>query len=173
MKDIYKNICLRLPKEMLDKIDISVKNNRGYSRTTWVLQALDYQLKAQNSTVNTYHDHIIDLPQVDKKTIITYDKNMKNISVTIKFAKIFLISLILATIAGCVGGAVASLGSVWSVASGVSIESVEAHSIAPEERANIVKEIKEEVILEMHQETLIQTPLQECLLPSVIPGCVG
>ena len=156
-KKVHKTICLRLPKEMLDRIDISAKNTRGYNRTTWVLQVLDQKLKSGEDISNP---HKIDISEedgyirrtidIDKNIITRYAEDMKVISRR-QFFKILTISILAAGLAGCVGGAMGSLASVWSMASGVSMESVEAHNIAPAERATLVKEIKQEVIKDLSE----------------------
>lgn len=44
-KSEWKNICLRIPKEMVTEIDKVVKENIGFTRTSWILQTLQQKLK--------------------------------------------------------------------------------------------------------------------------------
>jgi predicted DNA-binding protein len=44
----HMNICLRIPKNMVQQIDSLVKEKAGYSRTTWILQAIQKQLEMIN-----------------------------------------------------------------------------------------------------------------------------
>ncbi len=187
-KRVHKTICLRLPKEMLDRIDVSAKNARGYNRTTWVLQALDKQLKSGEEISNPYKIDISEednwkgrMIDIDKNIITRYAEDMKVISRR-QFFKILTISILAAGLAGCVGGAMGSLASVWSMASGVSMESVEAHNIAPAERATLVKEIKQEVIKDLSEKPVETIEVPGCIIieesqPSGVielePGSVG
>ena len=43
----YMNICLRIPKNMVQQIDSLVKEKAGYSRTTWILQAIQKGLREE------------------------------------------------------------------------------------------------------------------------------
>lgn len=44
-KTEWMNICLRIQKNMVQEIDSLVKEKAGYTRTTWILQAIQKQLK--------------------------------------------------------------------------------------------------------------------------------
>ena len=43
----YTNICLRIPKTMIHQIDKKTRELPGYSRNTWILQALHEKLKTE------------------------------------------------------------------------------------------------------------------------------
>ncbi len=43
----WTNISLRIPKEMIMTIDEIVKDKPGFNRTTWILQALQAELKRE------------------------------------------------------------------------------------------------------------------------------
>lgn len=157
-KTVHKNICLRIPKEMLDRIDINTKNSKGYSRTTWVLQALDRQLKSGDDIsipygkdINYNADpirYIAGPKSIDSNIVNAYNEDMKVISKSL-LIKILVLCLIVGVVAGCVGGAAGSVFSLWSATSGVSGESLRTHEVCPKERGRLVKDIKEEVIREL------------------------
>lgn len=169
-KQMYKSICLRIPKEMLDRIDISAKNTRGYNRTTWMLQALDQKLKSGDDISNIHMQHIsnddgylkrtIDL---DKKIIARYAEDMKSISKK-TLIKILSVSILVAAVAGCCGGAAGSVFSIWSATSGVSGESLRTHEVCSFERETLVKEIKQEVIKD-----LLEKPTEILEMPQSLP----
>lgn len=48
-KDKHKVINIRFPRSMLAEIDEKVKSTVGLCRTTWILQALDRELKTSKN----------------------------------------------------------------------------------------------------------------------------
>jgi hypothetical protein len=46
---ITKSLCLRMPLEMLNQIDSSVKKRIGLPRTVWILEAIQEKLKKEES----------------------------------------------------------------------------------------------------------------------------
>lgn len=147
----YKMISLRIPKEMLDRIDINAKNTRGYNRTTWILQAMDQHLKHPDNisiphkpTIDSTYDPIT----LDKKMFMTYAKDMKKLY-NLHLTKIILIFFLAAGVAGCVGASLASGASIWSFTSGVAGHSKTAEKLADNERQLIKEEIKHELTHEL------------------------
>jgi predicted DNA-binding protein len=141
----HKVISLRLPAELLNRIDICAKNSHGISRTTWIIQALDHQIKG-------FALHVNDTKSIDKKITIPYDKSMKTISNSY-LIKILLICALTSGVAGCVGASMASGASLWSFTSGFSDRSGTADKISAEEKAKLKKEIKEEIARDLLLDT--------------------
>ena len=44
-KKLWTKICLRIPSAMLDQIDEKVDKKIGFNRTSWILSALEKQMK--------------------------------------------------------------------------------------------------------------------------------
>jgi hypothetical protein len=133
----HKVISLRLPVELLHRIDIAAKNAHGINRTTWIIQALDCQMKHESHVSDAFR-YMAGGKVVDKNKFITYDKPMKQISKSF-IAKIIVVCLLTAAVAGCVGASLASGASIWSFTSGY------ADKISDQEREALKKEIKEEI----------------------------
>lgn len=44
-KKPWTRICLRIPQEMVDQIDILIEKKVGFNRTSWILKSLETQIK--------------------------------------------------------------------------------------------------------------------------------